>query len=79
VEQRLAFYDKGVPPTKNITMMKAAIEEAGFGGAPKAAKPKKDKSEKKAKKEKRQAEKVEEVAEEAPAKKKKKKVAAGDE
>ena len=34
VEQRLAFYDKGVPPKKNIEMMKAAIEEAGFGGAP---------------------------------------------
>lgn len=33
VEQRLAFYDKGVPPAKNIDMMKQAIQQAGFGGA----------------------------------------------
>ena len=34
VEQRLAFYDKGVPPSKNIDMMQQAIAQAGFGGAP---------------------------------------------
>ena len=33
VEQRLAFYDKGVPPSKNIDMMQQAIQQAGFGGA----------------------------------------------
>ena len=70
VEQRLAFYDKGVPPKKNIEMMKAAIEEAGFGGAPAGG----AKKEKKAKKEKRAAaEEAEEPAEKAVKVKKAKK------
>lgn len=88
VEQRLAFYDKGVPPAKNITMMQSAIAEAGFGGAPpasekKAKKSKKDKGDKEAgdksaKKAKRDLEETAPAADE-PKKKKKKKAAVADE
>jgi nucleolar protein 56 len=46
VEQRLAFYDKGVPPSKNIDMMQQAIQQAGFGGAPAAGEGKKRKKDK---------------------------------
>ena len=61
VEERLAFYDKGTAPRKNIAMMQEVIAEigpqAGGGGKRKAtdsatATPKKSKKEKKDKKEK---------------------------
>ena len=61
VEERLAFYDKGMAPRKNIAMMQEVIAEigpqAGGGGKRKAtdsatATPKKSKKEKKDKKEK---------------------------
>jgi len=47
VEQRLAFYDKGVPPSKNIDMMKQAIQQAGGGAAPEAGGKKSKKKDKK--------------------------------
>jgi len=66
VEERLAFYDKGAAPTKNIVAMQAAMANAGLtvgGGGDKSSKKKKReaaadedeapaKKEKKAKKEK---------------------------
>jgi nucleolar protein 56 len=71
VEERLAFYDKGAAPTKNITMMQAAIQAAGLGGAEGGAGEKKAKKEKKEKK--RAAEEGEGAeAEATPAKKSKK-------
>ena len=86
VEERLAFYDKGAAPTKNITAMQAAIEAAGFGGAPAAGGGEKKKKEKKEKKDKKrdksEAEEAAAEEEEAAPKKKKstkeKKAAAAD-
>ena len=65
VEERLAFYDKGAAPTKNIVAMQAAMVSAGLtpGGGDKSAKKKKRDAEaagdgdapaKKAKKEKKE-------------------------
>jgi len=65
VEERLAFYDKGAPPTKNIVAMQAAMASAGMapaGGEKSAKKKKRDAeaagddavAEKKAKKEKKE-------------------------
>ena len=38
VEERLAFYDKGTAPTKNIVAMQAAMEAAGLAGGKKKKK-----------------------------------------
>ncbi len=73
VEQRLAFYDKGVPPSKNIAMMQAAIAEAGFGGAPAGEKPKKSKKDKEKKSKRHEAKGMDVDEEEAPKAKKEKK------
>ena len=44
VEERLAFYDKGAPPTKNIVAMQAAMVSAGMtpGGDKPSKKKKRD-------------------------------------
>eukprot|EP00242_Pyramimonas_sp_CCMP2087_P000153 CAMPEP_0198196890 /NCGR_PEP_ID=MMETSP1445-20131203/372_1 /TAXON_ID=36898 /ORGANISM="Pyramimonas sp., Strain CCMP2087" /LENGTH=505 /DNA_ID=CAMNT_0043865937 /DNA_START=312 /DNA_END=1829 /DNA_ORIENTATION=+ len=79
VEERLAFYDKGVAPRKNIDVMKEAMKEAGVpslgDGEGKKKKKKKvaeseDEEEPKEKKKKKRDKEEEE--EEAPKKKKKK-------
>ena len=65
VEERLAFYDKGAPPTKNIVAMQAAMVSAGMtpGG---------DKSSKKKKRDAEAAGDDDAVAEKKKAKKDKK-------
>lgn len=45
VEERLAFYEKGTAPTKNLVAMQAAMAEAGLAGGEKKKK-KKDKKKK---------------------------------
>jgi nucleolar protein 56 len=67
VEERLAFYDTGKAPRKNLTVMQEAMAEAGTGPS-EGAKSKKDKKEKKQKREEAEEE------EEKPKKKKKAKV-----
>eukprot|EP00271_Cylindrocystis_brebissonii_P019880 TRINITY_DN6312_c0_g3_i1.p1 TRINITY_DN6312_c0_g3~~TRINITY_DN6312_c0_g3_i1.p1 ORF type:complete len:541 (+),score=156.95 TRINITY_DN6312_c0_g3_i1:830-2452(+) len=92
VEERLAFYDKGVAPRKNIDVMKgviSALEEEGEEGATKTeAAPTPGKEEKKKKKKKKDADADEDMADaaeengaadtETPSKGKKKKRAVAD-
>ena len=71
VEERLAFYDSGAAPRKNIDVMREAAAELAAAAGGDAGEEKKSKKEKKEKK--RKASEVEEPAEESPKKAKKEK------
>jgi nucleolar protein 56 len=80
VEERLAFYDSGVPPRKNIDVMREAISSTGEKKKKKSKKEKKadsddeDEAPKKSKKkEKKRKAESDDEEEEAPKKKKEKK------
>jgi len=77
VEERLRFYEEGVAPRKNLSVMQEAIaklkEEGGADDDDSKAAKKKEKKDKKDKKKKREAEEEEAPAEDKKDKKKKKK------